>query len=58
MITLGTLGVIVFLFFPAPTVDPTPSPEDWGLGADAVHDPDLAPLRLTDIPPGIPFEPW
>jgi hypothetical protein len=56
MITLGTLGAIVFLFFPAPTVDPTPSPEDWGLGADAVHDPDLAPLRLTDIPPGIPFE--
>ena len=57
MTFLGTLGAILAFILPGSTSIPVPSTAGTGARAAAVYEPTLAPLRIADIPPGLPFEP-
>ena len=57
MKSLGALGAILALILPAPAAISNPSTAAAVVRADAVHDPDLAPLRTADLPSGLPFQP-
>jgi hypothetical protein len=57
MSVLGALGAFLAVLLPAAPGGFSPSIVDRGVGVDTVYDPDLAPLRSANVPPGLPFEP-
>lgn len=58
MTFLIAIGALLTLVLPASTGIPDPPGAASVVKADAIFDPDLAPLRTADVPSEFPFQPW